>query len=368
MTQQVTDKLSPGPQKTSNQIPLPTCDDRLIWDLWLGVYKFPTLTVADELGLFPLLKKEGPLALREISAKFSLGPRATEAMLGVLSSIGFLVKRDGKFYLTQETENFLLPDSPYYCGGIIQLLRDMPFTHTALKEALIKDKPVAYGGERNDLWKTHEMDPRQAELFTEAMQSISFPAALGIALHGNFDGVHQLLDVAGGSGCYDIALALRHPEISFTILELPAICDITRKYIKRYRLEDRIKVLPGNMFLDSWPEGHDAVFFSNIFHDWDLDSCKVLVNKSFDALPKGGSIYLNEGLLNDDKTGPALETLYSMDMIYFTLGKQFNASEIKNLLIQGGFEDISICNTFSPIYSLVRAKKARNQMGQNVQS
>jgi acetylserotonin N-methyltransferase len=88
--------------------PLPTCDDRLIWDPWFGVYRFLTFSLTDELGLFPLLKKE-PLTAEQISEKLCLGQRATEAMLGVLASVGLLVKRDGKFYLTQESENYLLP-------------------------------------------------------------------------------------------------------------------------------------------------------------------------------------------------------------------------------------------------------------------
>ncbi|HZW54850.1 MAG TPA: methyltransferase [Nitrososphaerales archaeon] len=332
----------------------PTCDDRSIWSAWLGVYSFPTLAVADEIGLFPLLKKE-PLTAGQVSEKMSLGPRATEAMLGVLASIGFLMKRDEKFHTTPESENYLLPDSPYYCGGIIRLLRDMPFTYTALKGALLRDKPVVYGG--RDLWKAHEMDPAQAELFTEAMQSISFPAAVSIAANGKFDGVQRVLDVAGGSGCYDIALALRYPDMRFTIMELPAICDITKKYVKRFSLEDRIDVLPANMFLDPWPKGYDAVFFSNIFHDWDLDSCMELVKKSYNALPRDGKIYLNEALLDDTKAGPPLITLYSMDMIYFTLGKQFTARELTDLLTAGGFEDVSITNPFS-VYSLVCARKS----------
>jgi len=29
----------------------PTSDDRLIWDVWLSVYHFPTLAVADALGV-----------------------------------------------------------------------------------------------------------------------------------------------------------------------------------------------------------------------------------------------------------------------------------------------------------------------------
>ena len=35
----------------------PTSDDRRLWDVWLSVYHFPTLAVADVLGGFPLLKE-----------------------------------------------------------------------------------------------------------------------------------------------------------------------------------------------------------------------------------------------------------------------------------------------------------------------
>ena len=91
----------------------PTSDDRLIWDVWLSVYHFPTLAVADSLGLFPLLE-EDPASSEEIAEQLSLGPRATEALLGVLTSLGFLEQRRSRFRLTDVARNFLLPDSPYY--------------------------------------------------------------------------------------------------------------------------------------------------------------------------------------------------------------------------------------------------------------
>ena len=90
----------------------PTSDDRLIWDVWLSVYHFPTLAVADALGVFPLLK-EASASSEELAERLSLGPRATEALLGVLTSLGFLEQRRGRFHLTDVTRNFLLPDSPY---------------------------------------------------------------------------------------------------------------------------------------------------------------------------------------------------------------------------------------------------------------
>ena len=84
----------------------PTSDDRLIWDVWLSVFHFPTLAVADVLGIFPLLK-ETPASSEEVAERLSLGPRATEALLGVLTSLGFLEQRRCRFQLTDVARNFL---------------------------------------------------------------------------------------------------------------------------------------------------------------------------------------------------------------------------------------------------------------------
>jgi ubiquinone/menaquinone biosynthesis C-methylase UbiE len=333
----------------------PTCDDKPIWDLWMSVYHFPTLAVADELGLFNLLADK-QLGADEIAAKLGLSKRSTEALLAVLAGLNLLRTHNGSFYLTDVSKNFLLPDSPYYWGHMIKLVRDLSYSCSKLMEALKKDKPIAYGGERNELWEVHEQDPKQAEAFTKAMHSHSFPAAMSAAMIGDFDGVTKVLDVAGGSGCFCIALAHRYPMIQFTLLELPAVCDVARSYVEKFGLKDRIKIVSGNMFKDSWPQGHDAIFFSNILHDWDLRSCEYLVKKSYDALPPEGKIYIHEMLLNDTKDGPLTAASFSMNMIYFTHGKQFTAKELTDLLTYCGFEEVTIAET-SSLYSLVSGTK-----------
>ena len=41
-------------QEKEENASLPICDDRLLWDVWMSSYHFPTLCTADELGLFTL--------------------------------------------------------------------------------------------------------------------------------------------------------------------------------------------------------------------------------------------------------------------------------------------------------------------------
>lgn len=332
---------------------LQTCDDRLVWDTWMSMFHFPTLTVADELGLFSLLNK-APATANDVAKNLCLGARATEALLGVMTSIGYLVQQNGKFNLTEVSRNFLLPESPCYWGGMLKLMSKNPLSHTTLLEAMRNDKSSVY--QEQDVWETHEVEPEKAQLFTSAMQSMTMPAALGAAKNGDFSDVKRLLDVGGGSAAVSVALTQRYPQMHCTILDLPVVCKIAEEYISQAGLSERIDTTSGNFFKDTFPSGYDAVLFSNIFHDWGFEKCLHLAKRSFEALPKGGRIYLHEILLSDAKDSPLVATSYSMCMIWWTEGKQFTAGELEQLLNSVGFVDVAVTPNHS-YYSLISATK-----------
>lgn len=339
---------------------LPTCDDRPIWDLWMSWFHFPTLMLADEMGLFALLE-EAPGTADEIQRTLSIGSRGCEAMLGLLVSLGLLIQLQNRFYLTDTSRTYLLPTSPYYWGGMFALLRDLPMSCSTLRQAMEKDgQPTSSPGKDEQAiteeWKTGDVDPEQARQFTAAMQSHSFPAAMGVTRWGDFDGVSRILDVGGGSGCFCIALATAYPEMRFTLMELPSVCEVAKEYIAEYGMEDRIETRAVDMFDGVWPTGHDAAFLSNVFHDWDPPRCEYLARKCFESLPPGGRIYVHEMLLNDTKDGPTAAMDFSMNMILFSEGKQLTADELEQLLTKAGFVGVTIGHTFG-YYSLVSARK-----------
>jgi acetylserotonin N-methyltransferase len=195
----------------------------------------------------------------------------------------------------------------------------------------------------------------RARRVASAMQSHSLPAAIALALNGNFDGVTRLLDVGGGSGCFAIALARQHPELRCTVMELPAMCEVAQEYIVAGGVTDRVDTLAVDMFREPWPRGYDALFFSNVFHDWNFETCRWLTERSFEALPPGGRIYLHEMLLDDDGCAPLTTVSFSMLMLG-TQGQQFTLPELRGLLEPAGFKDIEAKSTYG-YYSLVVGRK-----------
>src|ERR1044072_5065551 len=95
----------------------PACDDAPLWDLWLSRLHLPALVAADELGIFPFLDRT-PAASDAVADAFSLSKRGAEALLAVLAGLKFLRKVKGSYHLTDIAREYLLPEKPFYWGGV----------------------------------------------------------------------------------------------------------------------------------------------------------------------------------------------------------------------------------------------------------
>jgi acetylserotonin N-methyltransferase len=332
---------------------LPGVDDRAIWDLWLSQYRLPLVLAADEVGLFQFLRS-GPAGIDEISAGLGLLRRSAEALTTGLAATGFLVQHQERFQLAPLARTYLLPESEFYW---IPMLRGAGYGQSTVEVLLtaLQTENLGHDDRISRRWERGEMTLEDAKGGNRRMHSHSFPTALGLARNGDFSGVRRLLDVAGGSGCYSIALAMRYPELRCTVADLPVVTADTPRYVERYHCQDRVDVHPFNMFEDPWPRTYDAILLCNILHDWDPRRREQLARSAFEALPSGGRIFIHEILLNDARDGPVPAALFSV-MMLGTRGKQLSTRELEDLLCGAGFGSVQVKPTYG-YYSLVSASK-----------
>jgi acetylserotonin N-methyltransferase len=332
---------------------LPTADDTPVWDVWLSAYHMPSLAVADQLGLFEALHA-APANAGELAGRMNLKAEPLKALLPMLSALGFLVPRQGRYHLTPTARLYLLHDSPFYWGHAFPVAR----ASTAI-DALLERFPASEASNAartSDSWESGQVSAEMALIIARIMHSHSLPAALGAARQGDFTGVTRLLDVGGGSGCFSIALAQHFPEMRCTIMELPAMCERAGRYIAEAGVSDRVDTRTVDMFREAWPAGYDAIFMSNIFHDWASETNAQLSASAFAALPRGGRIYLHEILINDEGSGPLAAASFSVLMLVGTKGRQYSFGELARFLEGAGFADIRATQTYG-YYSLVSARK-----------
>lgn len=339
----------------TQQYKSPTADDRILWDLHQSGFPLATLLAADELGVFQSLAQV-PADLLTFARRHGYDERGVRAMLPLLTAMDLLVCHGGVYALSDAARNFLLPDSEYYWGPVLERFRapaPAP-THAMLTNALkgkneLQNAPVS-------AWESGQVSDEAAVLIAKYMHSHSLAAAVSMARAEIFRGIHRLLDVGAGSGCYSIALSQTHPAIRCVAMDLGSMCRLAKDYIAAAGVSDRVSTAAVNMFREPWPKGFDGLLFSNVFHDWDLDTCRTLATQAFKSLDRGGYIFVHEALLDDSRNGPLTATAFSMQMFLFTQGQQFTFHDLAEILQRAGFEAVQSCSTHA-YFSLISARK-----------
>jgi len=334
----------------------PTSDDRVIWDMWESQFRLPAATVADETGIFRALS-DAALTTAELGGQLGLDPHALGILLGALASSDLLETREGKWRALPAARTWLHPEAEGYWGGFLLAYRERNPLHQQLLEAMRTGKrPEAFKSGAPE-WERGEMSAEAAQRIASFMHAHSQAPARGAAVLPEFAQVKRLMDVGCGSGVYGIEFARANPGLEVTLLDLAAMAAEAGHYVARADVGDRVATAACNMFTEDWPEGHDAHFFANVFHDWSDETNRLLAQKSFAALPSGGRIFLNEILMDDDGAGPWHAASFSLLMLIGTLGKQYSLPEFRAILESAGFTDVTAQRTGGGYYSLVSARK-----------
>jgi len=335
-------------------IAAPSSSDAPIWRVFLSAFHAQALVMADDLGLFAALAR-APLTTGELAASLAIEPRAVEAIGGVLAALELVAIADGAFHLTDVARDYLVPGRPYYWGGMLRRIRENPLDARKLVGALRRDRAAAEA-RVTELWHAPTPPVAALEAFTHAMHAHSFALAMRIIPHLDLPADGHFLDVAGGSGSYSIAAALRHPTLRCTLLDLPPVCAIAGRYAHELGVGDRIELHAADMFREAWPSGVDRVFMSDIFHDWDDVRCTALAARAHAALRSGGQLVIHEMLVGDAKDGPLPALAYSMAMLFSTEGQQRTGGELRAILAAAGFANIRIAMT-SGGYAAIMGEK-----------
>jgi hypothetical protein len=335
----------------------PTIDDTAIWDAWLSQFRLPILNANLEVGTFEALS-EGAYTTDELAAKLGVDARALAMHLAALCADGFVEKRLGQWRATHLARTWLHPEATGYWGHFLGSIDRNEHLRGRLVDSLRTGKrPSAGVDERPVGWEQGTMAPEVAENICKFMHAHSQAPALGAARQPVFGELRCLMDVGCGSGVYGIEIARAHPALKVILMDLEEVAHEAGKYVERYGVGAQVSTAGVNMFTEEWPTEADGHFFSNVFHDWSDETNRDLARRSFEALPGGGRIFLNEILMDDDYTGPYQAAAFSLLMLVGTLGKQYSLAEFRDILESAGFTQVAAQRTGGGYYSLVVARK-----------
>jgi len=327
-----------------------------IFKLGLGFMASKTLLSAIELGLFTELAK-GPRDGDALRVYMGLHPRSNADFLDALVALGMLDRKAGKYKNTPATNAFLDKNKPSYMGGILEMCNARLFGYwNSLTEGLKTGQPQNEAKQGGNIFEVLYSDPVKLKGFLQAMTGLSTGAGMAIAAKFPWKKYKSFIDVGGAQGGVAVQLALKHKKLTGGNFDLPAVGPIFEEYVRSFKLENRLKFIPGDFFKDPLPAA-DVIIMGHILHDWNLEEKKALIAKVHGALPKGGAFIIHEAMIDDDRRKNAFGLLMSLNMLIETTGGfDYSGADCQKWLKQAGFKKSKVVPLTGPDSMVIAIK------------
>lgn len=281
--------------------------------------------VAVKVGVFAELARQA-LSTVDLAKALDLNAVELEKVLIALGAAD-LLQRDGQTWtLTEPARIALDPASPVYQGNIIIHMSHVWDTWHQL-ESRLRDTTGDRTGPppREAQWHRH---------FILGMHNLAMSGnAVHLAEHVDLADCHGLLDVGGGPGTYAMALCRRYPSLQATLFDLPETLDIARSIVDRLGYTERINFVAGDWNQPDYGGPFDALLMSNILHG-PTSQTPAKLAKAHRALRPGGTIIVQDFLLDPEKSGPILPALFNI------MVGAWAVDELTGHLAAAGFRDI----------------------------
>lgn len=292
-----------------------------------GYAESKTLLIAAELGVFTAL---GGRARRvgELARACRTTEQGMRLLLNALVGLRLLTVRNDLYRNSPFAQTYLDEQSPKAVTNLLWLLTHHWSDWTGMTRSIRRGRPgwapiTASGGFR---WRfALAMHERSHVLAAKTIATMPLPKR-----------AVRLLDLGGGAGSYSIALARRYPKLTGLLVDQSVA--VARSLIRRSRLQDRLAVRAGDVFMAELGDGYDAVLVGNLLHDFDEKDNRRLLRRVHRVLKPGGKLFVVEFFLDDSLTKPVEASVFSLLMYGFTSGgRSYGWREVEGWLKDLGF-------------------------------
>jgi ubiquinone/menaquinone biosynthesis C-methylase UbiE len=340
---------NPAPGPAPKPAPSPTPDK--IMQLITGGWACSILGAAARHGLFTVLEGK-PDTVENVAKETGISLRGAQALLDGLTGLGLLNLSGGRYQNSPEASVFLVKGKNSYLGAMAEVFLADFGTWQKLPESAKTGLPSATNTadvEENPFWE--ELVP--------AIAALSYPIAqmsaerLGIAKAGPV----SWLDVGGGSGVFSAVWLGVNQQAKGVQLDWPNVNKISRGFVAKFGVADRFQTIDGDFHTTDFGSAkYDFAIYSHIAHMEPAAENIAVFRKFRKALKPGGTLVINDFILNDDRTGHPFAMMFTAQMLVITKdGSTYRQADYRAWLGEAGFKSVEIVPTPTPS-TLVFAK------------
>jgi len=280
-----------------------------ILDIAFAFQKSRVVLTACEFEIFSVIGSEC-FNCEQIASKIDADKNAVEKLLNALCGLKLLTKKDGFYSNSPITLKHLVHGSEEFMGNLEHIAGTWE-TWSNLSQTIKTGKSLSYNShiKQGEKW---------IENFASAAHWRAKVEAKDIIKLINFKNVDKILDLGGGKGAYAKAFAEAKPSTDVTLFEIPQVAKYAKDNIVEWGLRDRIKVIEGDFSTDDIGKGYDLIFISRLLQLYSIWDNVKLLQKCFDSMKSGGTIVINDMIIDDSRTSPVQHTLYSINLLVNT--------------------------------------------------
>ncbi|XP_061599364.1 acetylserotonin O-methyltransferase 2 [Cololabis saira] len=306
---------------------------------------------ACELGVFDLLLgAPGPLSAQHVSQELGTSLDGTERLLDALVGIHILdVEKTGGAAVYSSTEVANL----YLARGSAKSLHAMILYQAQTIYPLWSNMPDAIRKGKNQNEKTFGLPPEEIfqAIYRSEEEMLKFMGMMNsswvldghdIATAFNLSGFERIVDLGGCTGALAREMAKAYPSSSVTVFDLPEVVEAAKKH---FSLEDDAVAFQSGDFFSGEIPAADLFVLARIIQDWTEEKCLALLRKIYHLCKPGGGVLLVEVMLFENRRGPFMAQISSLNMLVRTAGRERPPSQYSHMLNQAGFHNVQICRT-----------------------
>ena len=183
--------------------------------------------------------------------------------------------------------------------------------------------------------------PFWADLEANPAISASFDALMGPAGHGapnpevlitgEWDSIRTVVDVGGGIGSLLAAILRARPHVRGILVDLPRTVARSEEFFREAGVADRVTTA-GQSFFDALPRGGDLYLLKSVLSDWPDPEALAILRRCAEAAAPSGRVLVLNGVWPDDTAAPPADLL----MMVLVGGKERTLREFRGLAHRAG--------------------------------
>ncbi|KAM7403698.1 hypothetical protein PAMA_004235 [Pampus argenteus] len=306
---------------------------------------------ACELGVFDLLlKSQEPLSAQHVAQELGTSVDGIERLLDALVGIEILEVEttDGTaFYSSTDVANL------YLAKGSTKSLHDMIIYQSQTIYPLWNNMVDAVRDGKNQNEKTFGLPPEDIfqAIYRSEEEMLKFMGLMNsswvldghdIVTAFNLSCFQTIVDLGGCTGALAREIAETYPSSSVTVFDLPQVVETAQKHFCEEN--DAVVFQSGDFFSGEIPPA-DLYVLARIIHDWPEEKCLMLLKKIYDSCKPGGGVLLVEAMLFENRRGPVMAQMFSLNMLVQAEGRERPLSEYTHMLDKTGFHNVQVCRT-----------------------